>query len=55
MLFNEYLETICFSALLHGEDSDDESILAGRRITALSNAEEEAHGLGLEVGWRASI
>jgi len=38
------------SALIGATDSGGRSIFEGKRVTALSNAEEEAHGLPLEVG-----
>ena len=40
------------SAFILAKDSDGKSIFEGRRATCLSNAEEEAHGLPLEVSSR---
>ena len=38
------------SAFIQARDSNGKSIFEGKRVTALSNAEEEEHGLPLEVG-----
>ena len=38
------------SAFILAKDSNGKSIFEGRRATSLSNAEEQAHGLPLEVG-----
>lgn len=38
------------SAFIQAKDLSGKSIFEGKRVTALSNAEEEAHGLPLEVG-----
>lgn len=40
----------CPSAFIQARDSSGGSIFKGKRVTALSNAEEEEHGLPLEVG-----
>ena len=42
----------CSSGLIQGKDSHGKSIFEGRRSTALSNAEEAAHGYTAEVGDR---
>lgn len=40
------------SALIQAKDSNGRPILEGKRVTGLSNAEEEAHGLDIVVsGW----
>ena len=38
------------SAFIQARDSNGKSIFEGKRVTALSNAEEKEHGLPLEVG-----
>ena len=42
------------SAFILAKDSDGKSIFEGRRATSLSNAEEEAHGLPLEVSGQSA-
>ena len=40
----------CPSALVLAKDPSGKSIFNGKKVTALSNAEEEAHGYPVEVG-----
>lgn len=42
----------CSSALIQAKDLNGKSIFEGRRLTGLSNAEENQYGLPIEVGRR---
>ena len=52
MIFLKTLIRSYSSALVQGKDSNGKSIFAGKRFTGFSNAEEETHGLPVEVGGR---
>jgi len=49
-IFSKTLTRSYSSALIQARDEDGKSIFDGKRVTALSNPEEEAHGPPLEVG-----